>query len=86
MRPPSAGPCATFPFALLPAPDFALSARWTPAQLLGYLRSWSATARFKAAHGFDPVERLSVALHAAWGDPAQARSVSWPLSLRVGVR
>ncbi|MCQ9374588.1 class I SAM-dependent methyltransferase [Methyloversatilis sp. XJ19-13] len=74
-----------FPFALLPAPDFALSARWTPAQLLGYLRSWSATARFMAANGFDPVERLSVALHAAWGDPTQARTVSWPLSLRVGV-
>lgn len=76
-----------FPFPPLPVPpEFALTARWTPVQLLGYLRSWSATARFMVANGFDPVERLSGELHAAWGDPAQARTVSWPLSLRAGLR
>ena len=34
-----------FPFIELGAPSFEMQARWTLAQLLGYVRTWSATQR-----------------------------------------
>jgi len=36
------------------------------------------------AHGADPVVPLGEELSALWGDPQRARTVSWPLSMRVG--
>lgn len=73
-----------FPFAELKVPAFAMDTHWTLPQLLGYFRTWSATSRYIAERGHDPVERLGGELAETWGDPAQARLVSWPLSLRVG--
>ena len=58
--------------------------RWSLPQLLGYFRSWSATTRYLAARGHDPVEALEQKLQPAWGDPARVREISWPLVLRVG--
>jgi SAM-dependent methyltransferase len=74
-----------FPFRRLEAPTFAMVCRWTLPQYLDYLRSWSASARYRAAHGEDPVSLLAGALAAAWGDPRAAREVRWPLALRVGI-
>ena len=73
-----------FPFAPIAAPAFTMEVDWTLAQLAGYLRTWSATARFAAAQGRDPVEALEVGLAGCWGPPGERRRVSWPLSLRVG--
>jgi SAM-dependent methyltransferase len=73
-----------FPFREIAAPPFAMAARWTLPQLLGYFRSWSATGRFIAATGQDPVAALAERLAPLWGDPQQPRTVTWPLSLRVG--
>lgn len=73
-----------FPFADVPAPSFALTADWPLDRLLGYMNTWSATKRFVAANGFNPLDRLADELHSAWGDPAQPRTVRWPLRLRVG--
>lgn len=73
-----------FPHREVEAPAFALAHRWTRAQLAGYLRSWSAVARWRAAHGgADPVRDVEPALAAGWGARA-ARTVRWPLALRVG--
>ncbi len=74
----------SFPFAELASPSLSMRESWTQAQFLGYLRSWSATARYVDAHGTDPVAQLETVLSPAWGDPQRARTVSWPLSLRVG--
>jgi SAM-dependent methyltransferase len=71
-----------FPFAELAAPSFTLAQRWTLVELAGYLRTWSATARYVAAHGHDPVDALEAALREPWGDAT--RTVRWPLALRVG--
>ncbi|MHB1590464.1 MAG: class I SAM-dependent methyltransferase [Sulfuricella sp.] len=73
-----------FPFSEIPAPAFSMETAWTLPELLGYLRSWSATGRYISAHGNDPVERLATELAQLWGDAYCRRRVSWPLSLRVG--
>lgn len=73
-----------FPFPEIEAPPVQMETRWTLPQLLGYLRSWSATARYAAAQGSDPVAALAAELAPLWGEPAQARAMAWPLSVRVG--
>ena len=73
-----------FPFHEVPTPEFHMTAAWTLPELLGYLRSWSATGRYLLEHGADPVDGLAAELTPAWGDPSVRRRVLWPLSLRVG--
>lgn len=70
------------PFAELEAPSFEMSANWSLSQLLGYLCTWSATKRYQAAKGTNPVEMIYDELAAAWG-VAPKRGVSWPLSMRI---
>lgn len=73
-----------FPFAQIEAPPFAMQASWSLPQLLGYFRSWSATGRYLAQKGQDPVAVLEGQLTPLWGKPEQQRLIRWPLSLRVG--
>jgi SAM-dependent methyltransferase len=75
-----------FPFSEIQTPSFEMIAQWNLEHLVGYLRSWSATQRFIAAKGADPLEQITDELRGAWGNPQQARSVIWPLTLRVGVK
>lgn len=71
-----------FPFQELAAPDFQMASHWTADQLFGYLRTWSATKRFIAERGFDPVDKLADEVRPLWSDGA--RLVQWPLMMRVG--
>ena len=73
-----------FPFAELVPPHFAMEERWELARLLGYLRTWSATARYVDAVGADPVVAVEEQIAPLWGDPHSPRRISWPLALRVG--
>ena len=73
-----------FPFDELPAPAFEMAHDWSLAELLAYLRTWSATSRFAAERGYDPVEPLGAELAPLWGPANVARRVRWPLSLRIG--
>jgi SAM-dependent methyltransferase len=73
-----------FPYNEVPVPEFAMEERWTLSQLLGYVGTWSATQRFRAKEGFDPVLQLVDKLSRAWGDRESSRTVRWPLSLRAG--
>lgn len=73
-----------FPFETIVAPPFAMQCDWTLAQFLDYLRTWSATRRYMAERGEDPVQQMAAQFAEAWGDPARVRAVRWPLSLRVG--
>lgn len=74
-----------FPFPELPPVQFEMIAHWNLHQLLGYLRTWSATQKFIAAKKFDPVEPLAKELAAHWKNVDETRAVKWPLHLRVGV-
>ncbi len=72
-----------FPFDEIAAPEFAVEATWSLADLFGYLSSWSAAQKFKDAHGFDPLDARRAAFSAAWAGEHD-RVVRWPLYLRVG--
>jgi SAM-dependent methyltransferase len=73
-----------FPFAEVEPPPLEMSAAWALDDLVGYMGTWSATQRFRAATGADPVAEHLPELRAAWGDPAAVRGVRWPLGIRVG--
>ena len=62
-------------------PDFEMSLAWRAADMLGYLRTWSACKRYEAEKGSDPVREIAAQLVAAWGD--EERQVSWPLCLKA---
>lgn len=74
-----------FPFAEVPAPELTLQCAWTLEQLAGYLRSWSATARYVDTHGINPVAGFEQALRARWGAPNVRHIVRWPLTVRAGL-
>jgi SAM-dependent methyltransferase len=74
-----------FPFHELTPPSFQLEENWRLDQLIGYLRTWSATRRFIKERGFDPVSDLERELLPRWGEREQARIVRWPLHLRIGL-
>lgn len=73
-----------FPFEEIAHPEFEIETRWTFDHLTGYLRSWSATQRFAAARGTNPLDLIADDLGKAWGDPAQEYRAVWPLTLRIG--
>lgn len=73
-----------FPFVEFDPPRFEMQEQWTLMDLLGYLRTWSATQRFIAARGFDPVPALAEELLPLWERPSEARAIKWPLYLRAG--
>ena len=62
-----------------------MTVQWNLDQLVGYLRTWSATQRFIAATQRDPLEEIADELRDAWGETNQTRRVIWPLTLRVGI-
>jgi SAM-dependent methyltransferase len=75
-----------FPFEPIAAPQFDMMVSWNLGQFLGYLRSWSATERYRKATGVDPVALVEADLRGAWGDAAVERAVHWDFHLRVGRR
>lgn len=73
-----------FPFDEEPTPEIEMTLTWRLNDLLGYLGTWSATQRYRQAHGTDPVEHIRADLSAAWGDAEAEKSIHWPLFVRVG--
>jgi ubiquinone/menaquinone biosynthesis C-methylase UbiE len=74
----------SFPFEEIATPEFQIEMRWSLEHLLGFLHTWSATQRFMAANGNDPLDLIANDLAQAWGIPAQERSAIWPLTTRLG--
>jgi SAM-dependent methyltransferase len=73
-----------FPFEELANPPFEMKHSWDLSRVRGYVSSWSSTQRYRARTGQDPLALIDDQLAAAWGDPAKARDVIWPLHVRVG--
>lgn len=76
----------SFPFPELDPPSFRMQERWDRTHLLGFLRTWSGTARYVEQVGRDPVEELERRIVGDWSDPRSQRLITWPLLLRVGRR
>jgi SAM-dependent methyltransferase len=68
-------------FEELPHPAFGLSLEWNLEQVLGYVSSWSATARYREARGEDPVPLLRTALTPVW--TGGRASIRMPIGLRA---
>jgi SAM-dependent methyltransferase len=73
-----------FPFAELALPPLTMEAELTLAELGGYIGTWSAVLRYRAAQGHDPVTPLLDRLAGAWGGVERRRTARWPLTIRVG--
>ncbi|MFL5501988.1 MAG: class I SAM-dependent methyltransferase [Gemmatimonadaceae bacterium] len=73
-----------FPFTEVATPRMELTMRWNLFELAGYLRTWSATARYVNRHRVDPVTAVEQSLASEWGDRDTKREVRWPLYIRAG--
>ncbi len=72
-----------FPFARLEMPAFHAEAVWPLERVLGYARTWSASQRYHAAHGHDPVDIVRADLERVWGAPQRRVRLRWPLHMLV---
>jgi ubiquinone/menaquinone biosynthesis C-methylase UbiE len=75
-----------FPFREFDPPRFSMTVEMDLARYCRYLRTWSATRRYMAGTGQDPLHIVSAELEAGWGDPERNRKVRWPLIIRAGFR
>lgn len=73
-----------FPFAEIAAPEFFIEVEWSLSRLMDYVSTWSAMKRYRAAVGHDPLPALLAELGPPWGEAHIARTLRWPLFLRVG--
>jgi ubiquinone/menaquinone biosynthesis C-methylase UbiE len=73
----------SFPFSRIQAPRFSLQKEWTREHLMGYMRSWSAVARYQAVNGSDPVAALEKEIRLHWPD-GKSYWIEWPLFLHAG--
>ena len=73
-----------FAFDDIAAPGFEIRLEWRLADLLAYLRTWSATQRCIKETGADPCTALGERLTEVWPDPDQAKTIIWPIALRCG--
>ena len=73
-----------FPLQEIDAPTFQLNLQWDLDSLIGYIGTWSAVQRYKRATGEDPLPALRAEIAPCWASPIEAKTVTWPLHLRVG--
>jgi len=71
-----------FPFERLSSPSFDMREHWSIDELAGYLGTWSATRRYIAAIGTDPIAPFVAEIRERWG--AGRRDVRWPLTVLAG--
>jgi SAM-dependent methyltransferase len=72
-----------FPFERVAAPPFFMRARWTRDDLLGYVGSWSAVARYRQQRGADPMPAFAEEMSLAWAH-GKVIDIEWPLYMLVG--
>lgn len=73
----------TLPGEPLPVPSFMVTVRWTAAQVLRFVRTWSGVQSYIAARGTDPVDDLAPGVRDAMGGDGVACKLSWPLYVRA---
>ncbi len=71
-----------FPFEEIKIQSFENQFVWTLDQLVGYLKTWSATQHHKEETGTDPIALIYDELKISWGK--SDRKVTFPLFLRMG--
>ncbi|MEP6507788.1 MAG: class I SAM-dependent methyltransferase [Gemmatimonadales bacterium] len=74
----------TFPFREIETPALTLERQWTLSELIGYLRTWSATANYIKKTETDPIPAVEAELAERWGGKENRLLVRWPLHIRAG--
>ncbi len=69
------------PMHRLETPAFDMQVEWTAERMIAYIRTWSASQRYRRARGTDPLAGFAAALREHWGPGP--RVVRWPLYLFV---
>jgi hypothetical protein len=72
-----------FPFPEIISPAFDTTRSWSGDDVLGYVATWSATRRARAALPHDPMETLERDWKRLWGPLQERRVVRWRLTLRA---
>lgn len=73
-----------FPFMELDPPELAIERDWDLASLIGYVETWSATKRARAAGEGARVDAFIADAHRLWCDPDTTRRITWPVRIRLG--
>jgi ubiquinone/menaquinone biosynthesis C-methylase UbiE len=73
-----------FPFEPVAMPDFYMEKQFSPDELVGLVRSWSATQRYMDQKGKDPVPELEQQLLQYWKNPVTRKTAKWKLILKLG--
>jgi SAM-dependent methyltransferase len=73
-----------FPFERIETPELEMTARWRCAELLGYIGTWSAVARYRAAETRDPMADLADSLTRLCPQSEEVLDIRWPLYIRAG--
>jgi ubiquinone/menaquinone biosynthesis C-methylase UbiE len=73
-----------FPFRELQPPCFKIQKILSLNELLGIIRSWSATQKFIDEKKVNPLELIKIKLQPHWGNEESKRVVTWPLILKIG--
>lgn len=71
-----------FPYKKIDTPTLSIKREWSLEQLCGYLESWSAVQQYKKENGSSGIATVQKQLEPYW---ASNRTVSWPISLLLGV-
>jgi SAM-dependent methyltransferase len=70
------------PWRAVEAPAIEMTATWSREELIGYVSSWSATARLVDRQGPAEYDAVCAKLRAAW--PAEERrTMRWPLTIKL---
>ena len=70
-----------FPFEKIQALEFYNEVKWNAADVLNYIRSWSAVQAYKNKNGNDPVTTIEKEFRDRWGSGEEKRPVRWKLQV-----
>jgi len=73
-----------FPFERLVTPEFFIEDAWDLNEIMGYLRTWSATQRFIEKNQQDPLIDFETQMKKIWGPSDKRKAIRWKIHLKVG--
>src|SRR5699024_1419020 len=73
-----------FPFEEISTQPMEISLQWNLEQLMCYISTWSAIKKAKSVGKEDLLIQFHKELSELWDDPAQLRTIIWPVNIRAG--
>ena len=73
----------TLPGAAVQAPAFTVSASWTAAEIIEFVRTWSGVDSYRRTTGDDPVRELEPRIREMCGAADARHVLRWPLYFKV---